>query len=224
MLRFGPAGSFALLSAAAVAGLACPACVNPKQDYDDYLARTADANFTPANTDDASFDGSSADGGFASQSYVMGCVSQATNGSVNDTTYFVATATFHASDTTGDGTFDFVDTALIATATDTTQSAGGDTIPINGSVVTGGKVDVVYGPTSIPASGDPLKIGPIVFSDTTLHFLIGPGTHLCATLSGDVTAPLPQTLVAANNICVFFPFSGATGTVTPLTQDQVHCP
>jgi hypothetical protein len=220
MIRFGAAGTLALLSA-----LATSACVDPQKDYEDYLARTADADTTPFTGEDSSFDGSSADGGFSNQSYVMACVSQATQDSVSDTTYFVATATFHATDSMGDGTFDFTDNALNANATDTTQTAGGAPATISGSIVTGGKVDVVFGMTTVPAPGDPLMLGPIVFTDTTLHFDIGPGTALCATLSGDVASPLPQTLVANMNICVFTPFSGSVGTVTPLTQDQVKlCP
>jgi len=221
MLRFWAAGSLAL-SALAFSSLS--ACVNPKTDYDDYLARTADAE-TTIPTGDASFDGLSGDAGFQNQSYVMACVSQSFNDSVTEPTLFVATASFMPTDSTGDGTFNFTDQALVVGATDTTDLApGGSPTPINGSAVTGGKVDVVFGPTSVPAAADPIMEGPIVFSDDTLHFYIGPGVNLCAGLSGHTTEPLVTTLTADQNICVFFPFEGATGQVPALTQAEFHCP
>ena len=222
-MRFGAAGTFALLSAAASALLV--SCVNPKTDYDDYLARTADADIT-VPTEDASFDGLSGDAGFMNQNYVMACVSESLQDDPTKPTLFIATASFLPSDSTGDGTMNFSDQALVVGATDTTNLAGSDPVAINGSVVTGGKVDVNFGATSVPANADPLGLGPIVFSDNTLHIYIlqGPGNNLCATLSGDTTEPLATVLHANANFCAFFPYQGAVGTVPPLTSANFHCP
>jgi hypothetical protein len=219
-LRFAGAASLALLSAVALF-----ACVDPKTDYDDYLARTVDADTIPVTTDDASFDGVSGDAsGFQGQNYVMACVSQTLMDNPAEPTLFVATASFMPTDTMGDGTFNFTDTALVVGATNTTDLAGGAPTPVNGSTVTGGKVDVVFGPTTIPASADPLVgEGPIVFTADTLHVLIGPGSNLCATITGHTTMPLATDLTM-DNFCIFFPFEGSTGQVPALTQDEFHCP
>jgi hypothetical protein len=222
MMRFGAAGTFALLSAAALLS-----CVNPKTDYDDYLARTADAN-TTVPTEDASFDGlSGSDAGFMNQDYVMACVSQTLQDDPTKPTLFIATASFIPSDSNGDGTFNFSDQALVVGSTDTSSAnIAGPPVSVNGSVVTGGKVDIVFGMTSVPAAADPLGVGvgPIVFSDNTLHVDISPGNNLCASLSGHTTAPLATTLDPTQNFCAFFPYQGVTGTVPPLTAANFHCP
>ena len=228
-MRFGAAGTFALLSAAASALLV--SCVTPKTDYDDYLARTADAD-TTLPTEDASFDGlSGSDAGFMNQNYVMACVSQSVSDNPNQPTLFIATASFIPSDSNGDGTFNFSDQALVVGATDTSSAnIAGPLVAINGSMVTGGKVDVNFGMTSVPAAADPLMLGPIIFSDNTLHVYIGPGTarpipsNLCAQLSGDTTEPLATVLDPKQNFCAFFPYQGATGTVPPLTAANFRCP
>jgi hypothetical protein len=222
MLRFGAAGFSALLLSLALVPSA--ACVNPKTDYDDFLARTADADLNGITPDEAGFDGYSGDAGFMNQSYVMACVSQSFGDSVSDVILFYAEASFIPTDANGDGTFDFSDTALVVGATNTSQSAGGGPMPINGSMVTGGQVNVVYGPTTIPGSADPIGDGPIVFSSDTLHFYIGPGVNLCGLLSGATTEPLVTMLNPADNICIFFPFEGSTGTIPALTQAEFHCP
>jgi len=219
-MRFGAAGTFALLSAAALLS-----CVNPKTDYDDYLARTADAN-TTLPTDDASFDGLSGnDAGFMSQNYVMACVSQTLGDNPAKPTLFIATASFIPSDSNGDGTFNFSDQALNVGATDTSSAnIAGPPVAISDSMVTGGKVDVVFGDTSVPAAANPLMDGDITFSDNTLHVYIGPGVNLCAQLSGTTVLPLPTTLDPTQNFCAFFPYEGATGTVPPLTAADFMCP
>jgi hypothetical protein len=220
MLRFGAAGNFVLLSGLALV----TACVNPKTDYDDFLARTADADINGISNDDASFDGSFGDAGFMNQSYVMACVSQSFQDSVTYPTFFISEASFAPSDSNGDGTFNFTDNALVVGATDTTDSAGGIPTVIKNVAVTGGKVDVDLGGTSVPASADPLMQGPIVFSDLTFHFYIGPGTNLCSLLSGSTTLPLATTLDPSQNICIYFPYSGSTGQIPTLTQAEFHCP
>jgi hypothetical protein len=226
MLRYEVGCLFALSTAAAVT-----ACVDPKKGYDDYLARTADADTVFVPTDDApfTFDASSgADAGFTNQSYVMACVSQIDQDSVAQTNYLSATATFTPSDDQGNGTFDFTDTSLTlgpnGTPPTSTTATAAAPYHVPNSTVTGGKVDVVFGPNTIPAAAEPLGTD-VVFTDTTLHVLIGPGDALCATISGDVTAPLTISLTASENICVFTPLAnGATGPIAALTQSQVHCP
>jgi len=219
MLRFRGAGTFAPLLALALA-----ACVDPKKDYDAFLARTADAETVPTISDDASIDVVGGDAaGYGNQQYVMGCVSSVTQDSVSSITLFVATASFVTSDSDGDGMFTFQDQPLNDTATDTTMIAGPPN-PQTTTTVKGGKVDVVVGANTVPTADDPLGTGPIVFTDLTLHFVLGPGTNLCAGLSGDTTLPLATTLLANQNFCAFVAFEGTAGTVPTFTQNQFQCP
>ncbi|HEY5241875.1 MAG TPA: hypothetical protein VIJ22_10430 [Polyangiaceae bacterium] len=215
MLRFSAAGSFALLSALALT----TACVDPAKDYDAYANRTADADFNGQSADDASFDGSGG-AGFTNLSLVMACVSQLLP-TIDKATYFTVTTTFNATDMSGDGTLDFSDTALALPATNI-KTAVGPPATIPGSVVTGGQVNVVFGPTNVPAPASPLG-SEIDFSDTTLEIRIQNGTLLCANLAGDVTSPEALALIPSENICIFAP-PGPGGTVPTFTAGQVHCP
>lgn len=220
MLRFSAAGSFALLSALALT----TACVDPTKDYDAYANRTADANFNGQNENDASFDGSGGTG-FTNLSLVMACVSQL-EPTIGQATYFTVTTTFNATDATGDGTLDFSDTALalspgFAPPTNISSAVGPPAI-VNGSTVTAGQVNVVFGPTNVPASASPLG-SEIDFSDTTLELRIQDGTLLCGNLAGDVTSPVSMPLTPSENICIFAA-PGADGSVPTFTEDQVHCP
>ncbi len=220
MLRFSAAGSFALLSALALT----TACVDPAKDYDAYANRTADADFNGQSADDASFDGAGGTG-FTNLSLVMACVSQL-EPTIGQATYFTVTTTFHATDMSGDGTLDFSDTALALspgfTPPANIRSAVGPPAIVNGSTVTAGQVNVVFGPTDVPAPASPLG-GEIDFSDTTLELRIQNGTLLCGNLAGDVTSPLPIALTPSENICIFAP-PAADGTVPTFTAAQVHCP
>ncbi|HEY3820096.1 MAG TPA: hypothetical protein VGL81_23185 [Polyangiaceae bacterium] len=220
MLRFEAAGTFALLAAVSVQA----ACVTPKDDLDSYETRTADSNFNGSTEDDAGFDASGA--GFSNLNLVMACTSQL-EPEVVDATYFTITATFHATDTSGNGTFDFTDTALVLNAGPTPPTNSSDTVGVpavvNGSVVTNGKVAVNFGATNVPAPASPLG-SEIDFSMTTLTILIQGGTLLCGNLGGVVTSPDSLTLNPAQNVCVFAP-PGTGGTIPTFTQSQFNqCP
>jgi hypothetical protein len=232
MLRYvaagvGPSFASSSLGLGALVIVALAACVDPNTDYADFLTRTADAMpALPAG--DAALDGSSPDAGFSGK-YVMACVSQVADSDPREATYFWITATYRPDASGVGGTFDFTDQALMLgpgspPAPPTSISEGvGDIVTVNGSVVSAdGRADVVFGPTVVPGSADAVvPTADIDFTNSTLHFVIGPGTHLCAELSGVVTEPLQVTLDPPLNICAL---TATDGPVTPLTQADVHCP
>jgi hypothetical protein len=222
-----PAFSLSFVAIASMVGFPVFACVNPKTDYDDFVARTADS-VPPVPTEDAAIDNASPESGFTGQ-YVMACVSQVSDSDPKDATYFQVMATFKPAASGVGGSFDFSDQALPlgpgSPPAPPTSTAGGigPIVTVLGSAVTAdGRCDVVFGPTVVPGAADAVVVGSdIDFTDSTLHFVIGPASHLCAELSGTVTSPLNVTLVAALNICALTP---TTGPVEPLTQADVHCP
>jgi hypothetical protein len=233
MLRVRPAGTFVLSTVCFVAtgtALALVACVDPKSDYDNYLART-EAGSSPTGDGGPISEGASPDAGFT-QEYVMACTSQLANGSAARATYFMVTVAYTPGAPGEDGTLDFTDQALAlgppmpgypSGSPPTRVSPGiGNVVTVNGSPVTpDGHCDVVFGPTSVPGAANPITGTDIQFTDSTLHFQVGPGSQLCAELSGDVTEPLILPLDPTQNICVF---KETTGPVEPLTQSEVHCP
>jgi hypothetical protein len=210
------------------------ACVNPQSDYDSFLARAAseavpagDASSESADDSESPEAGPGTLQGFTGQ-YVMACVSEVVDSDPKEATYFEVTATFHPAASGGGGTFDFSDQALPlgpgSTPPTTIFGAVGEIATVNGSVVTpDGHCDVVFGPTVVPGAADAVIIGAdIDFTDSTLHFIIGPGNHLCAELGGTITSPLDiPALTPSRNICAF---TATTGPVSPLTEAEVHCP
>ncbi len=219
-MRFGAAGTFALLSAAAAF-----ACVTPGNDYSAYEDRTANSDFT-VQGGDASFDGSGA--GFTNQNLVMVCTSQVAPASLSDATYFTVTASFHATDNSGNGTLDYSDTALAlgpnnAPPTNVSSAVGAPAV-VNGSVVTNGKVAVNFGPTDVPEPASPLG-AEIDFSQTTLTILVQGGTLLCGNLGGSVTEPLPIPMLdPTQNVCVFAPPNADGSLPSFMTSQFLQCP
>jgi hypothetical protein len=210
--------------------VALAACVDPNSDYNAFLLRTADAMPTlPA--DDASLDGASPEVAF-SGTYVMACVSEVEDSDPRYATYFWISAAFRPAASGGGGTFDFSDQALTLgpgsppappTSISTTERVG-DIVTVDGSVVSpDGRCDVVFGPTVVPGAADAVvPMQDIDFTNSTLHFVIGPGSHLCAELGGAVTSPLIiPALTPAKNICAL---TATDGPVMPMTQADVHCP
>jgi hypothetical protein len=195
-------------------------CVDPQTDYDSWLSRTADARAAASNPPDAApapLDGSVPQQGFT-QTYAMACVSQILNSDITEATLFTSTATFKPTAT--GGTFDFSDQTLLAHATSLSQLVGTPRT-VNGTpVAADGRCDVSFGDTTFPGSSNVVgEDGEI--QDTVLHFVIGPGTHLCASLSGNMVQPVTTALDPAQNICIYLP---TTDQIPPMTQDMVHCP
>jgi hypothetical protein len=208
MLRYLGAGAFCSLVATA--------CVDPQSDYNDYLNRTADARATPpSGGDDAELpDADLADAAGFKGTYAMVCGNQLVGNTGAQSTRFVANITYTPSVDSG-GSFTFSDQPLTAGATTITDLAvGGDaTTPQTVPVSPQGTCTISSGGTTIPGSADIVVQGaPIVFSDSALHFVISSSTQICASTTGDITAPVAETLVAGQNTCVFIPTSGAFTT------------
>lgn len=173
------------------------ACVDVKADYNDWIIRT---NYTRGNgvteTSDASSDaeGDGSVGGFT-QTYFMACVSDLGDESVTEATEFTATATYSPpADEGGNGTFDFSDAALMVGATSLSQTVESPAV-VNGSPVVGGFATVNFGAVTIPGAADPIGGADIVFSSLVLNFKVGPGDHICASLTGQLTSPDNEMLM-----------------------------
>ncbi len=218
-LRRDAAAAATSLGAGAVLGLVASGCVDPEHDFDDWLARTADArSFVPV-VEGGSSDSSLPDAGFGG-TYLMACLSSL-DPNPAQALLFRADARFMPATTGGGGTLDFSQTPLVKNAQTIDDSAPmGSTVTANGSAVApDGTCDVRVGATTIPASADPLG-AQIVFADSTLHVHVSTG-ELCAALSGHVTSPLDTNLDPTRSFCVF----RSQAAPFPVFQSgDFHCP
>jgi hypothetical protein len=202
----------------ALCAVAFVGCVDPKTDYDNWVASTVDAHVVPT-VDAGVVEASLPEGGFT-QTYAMACVSQIASDVISEATLFTATVTFTPS-ATGGGTVDFSDQTLMAGATSLSQLVGTPRT-INGNpVAPDGTFDVNFVESTFPGSANPVDGEDVDIQNCVLHFHLGPGTHLCSNLSGNLITPIMTPLDPAQNICIYLP---TTDQIPPMTQDMVHCP
>jgi hypothetical protein len=204
----------------AVAGLLASGCVDPKRDYDDWLARTADARSVVVTFEAGVSDAGAPETAFE-KTYLMACLSALSAGNAGEALLFKADAKFTPASGTGGGTFDFTQTPLVAHAHDITQAApNGMAVTVNGSpVAADGTASVHIGPTTIPMEADPIG-ADIVFTDSTLLFHVSEDA-LCAGLSGHVSEPVVSDLDPAQNFCIFRP---STSPFPAFQASDFHCP
>jgi hypothetical protein len=206
----------ALVAAALVLGGA--GCVDPKQDFDDWAARTADARSAGPVLEAGPSDSALPDASFGG-TYLMACLSSL-NPNPAEALLFKADARFTPSPG-GGGTFDFTQTPLVKGAQDITQIAPMAMTVVAPTATVGpdGTCDVHIGATTIPAAADP--IGPaIVFTDSLLHFHVS-AMPICASLSGHVTMPLTTDLDPAHSFCIL---QSPTPPFPTFAASDFHCP
>jgi hypothetical protein len=204
--------------ALAAASLVLAGCVDAKQDFDDWAARTANARSAGPVIEAGPSDSALSDASFGG-TYLMACLSSL-NPNPAEALLFKADALFTPM-AGGGGTFAFTQTPLVKNAQDVTQIAPmGTPVAVPSSpVAPDGTCDVHIGPTTIPASADP--IGPqIVFTDSSLHFHLT-ASPICASLSGHVTMPLTTDLDPTHSFCVLRP---STPPFPTFTAADFHCP
>ena len=198
---------------------AAAGCLDPKQDFNDWLTRSADARAGTVVVSDATFD-SELDGGF-DDTYVMACLPMLAGGDPTKALLFDAHVVFHQSGGAGDGTLDVTQTALVVGATDTSMTTGMP-VSVMGTPVMGGMATVDTGMITIPANANTLNTLPIVFSSSMLYFQIASPTQLCAGLAGMTTSPIMLTLDKTQNLCAF---KLPMGTAVPkFAKTDFHCP
>jgi hypothetical protein len=216
----GALGALGLLAAASTAS----GCINVKQDYDDWYDRTGDARAAQPVVDSGTFEASLPEGGF-DDTYFMACVSQIASSDITKATLFAAHVVYTPN---GDGTggqLTFSNQPLNSyqhTPTSLSDIAGPAATPVTTPVDADGKAAIVFGPSTVPGADNAVTGQDVLFAaDATLHFIIGPGTAVCSTLTGDITQPFKITLDPSRDLCVF---RQSTGDIPTLTQADVHCP
>ena len=221
MLRFGTGGAFC--GATLLAGAIVVACVTPENDYKDWQGRIA--NVEQELPEASVAEGGVIEGGLDtafSQQYVMACGTQLAPGDVTKATYYLVSIQF-APGSPGLGSVTLTDQALIVGAT---GISGSNLVGASGTttctVQSDGTCAASFGPSVVPAAADAeIANTEVDFADSTLHLVIGSETQICASLSGDVTSPVPTQLTAAQNPC---PFKETTGQIPSFTNADLHCP
>jgi hypothetical protein len=154
---------------------------------------------------------------FSGGAYYMACVAPSlAGGQTEGVLELKATVSVSA-----DGsTFFFAYIALENGVTDPTRTTGSPSAEFSGPI-SGASADVDLGYQVIPWSANPYGATDIEFTSLKLHLLIGPGTDLCAQVSGQVDVPVNARLSPPDSVCTCVPLSNPLPT---LEQSDVHCP
>jgi hypothetical protein len=204
-------------------------CVTPKDDYEDFLARTADARaalMVSPTTDAAPIDAALPETGFGG-TYYMACMTPQSGDSVANALSFDVTLQVVPPKDGGGSQVALTTLALVTRATNISQVAPGAVASTaTGTVDTMGVGAVVYSvPTTIPGGADPILPGAAIQINTgaAYQLTISSPTQICAGFSGYTSSPIPMTLAPAQNPCVFR-IPAADGSLPTLSADDFVWP
>jgi hypothetical protein len=213
--------------------IAIAACVTPKDDYEDFLNRTADAraallsppvvdagSMQEASPTEASSQGDGAsqtdapasgipDGGFTG-TYYMACMTPLSNGDVTKKLELVVTLQVTPVDGGGGDQVALTTLALTTVPNPATNisEVSPRAVPYTatGTLNQKGVGAVIYSVATVtPGDADPIVPGSDIHINAGAEYqlTITSPTQICGGFQGQSTTPIPQTLVPAQNPCVF---------------------
>jgi hypothetical protein len=209
--------------------LGLAACVTPKDDYDDFIARTADAraalSIVPEPMMDAGpREASLPDGGFEG-TYFLSCLPTLSGGDVTKALNFQATLEVLPS-ADGGSTMTFSGIALKVGAADLSDTVGATNVG-SGTIGAMGEGDVIIpAEIIIPGEANPIATGTAatIAPGADLKFYVTSATQLCAGLTATVTAPMMLKLAGNATPCILQEFPGPSGALPTLNACDYHCP
>ncbi|HEX8790632.1 MAG TPA: hypothetical protein VF765_06745 [Polyangiaceae bacterium] len=213
------------LFALALTSLVSVACVDPQQDYNDYVNRTADAHVPPPiGTSDAGIDTGplyAPDAGFSSNLYLMSCLTAQAEGDTTKASNSVGHLSFMPT-AGGGGTVTYGDQTLKINPTSLSDVTGAYAETGGGTIDAHGEGTVKWGMTSIPGDGDTVNPGQaLVFSSSQLDLHIESETQVCANFTGNLTSP---SVLPVGGPCVFRLLPSATSPLPKFQLSDFHCP
>ena len=214
------------VTAATLTCVVLPACVSPKDEYDDFVDRTADARAALSvvpEVDAGSFEAALPDGGFEG-TYYLTCLPLLALGDVTKALSFQAS--FEVLPAPDGGSMAALSAiALRLGATDLSDTVG-PTDMASGTLDASGVGNVTFADAlTIPKEADPVSTNDVTIgAGAYMAFYVSSATDLCSGFNADVTAPLPLTLVAAQTPCVMRRFAQPSGPLPALMTSDYHCP
>jgi hypothetical protein len=221
--RLALGASIALVALGMLAMLGGASCINPHDQYDEYLVNTEGARGGGASLIDATpAEAQAIDGGFH-DTYFAACLPVLAGGRTRLALRFRADVTYtptSASSKAGAIDIDFIPLSKDGT---TMGDVVGNHFGEKGAPVgDDGTFQADMGQPTIPAAGNPVSTNDIVFSTAVLHGILLGADLFCADLIGEVTSPVPESF-SGGNYCILQRLA-ADAPLPALTTDQFHCP
>ncbi len=214
----------------ALPGLVCASCLNPQDDYNDYVNRAADAQVPPppistgeaSTVDVASL--SAPDGGFTDNNFVMICVMFQLGADISKALLWQTQLVYSGGSNGGTLTFTADPLAAGSTSVENPLMGGPNITNYKATVTEHGYAPIGPLPTlNFPASFNGITGEPVQLQKAQILIQMESPTQICANIGGYIPEPAPVSLDTTQNACIFLPTdkNGQWGTVQ--TAD-VHCP
>jgi hypothetical protein len=217
------------LAVLALPGLVCASCLNPQDDYNDYVNRAADAQVPPSaiSTGEAStIDVASLrapDGGFSGD-YVMICVMFQLGADISKALLWKTQLVYSGGSNGGMLTFSADPLAAGSTSVDNPLMGPEDITNWQATVSEHGYATIGTLPTlNFPASFNGITGEPVQLEKAQILIQMESSTQICANIGGFIPEPAPVTLDPAQNACIYLPTNGSGQWASVQTSD-VHCP
>jgi hypothetical protein len=225
-----PEGLFDWALAWGLAAALAPAqgCVDPRTDYDDFIARVSAipppdaAPGASGDTGVASVPCSQVLASKPSGTFYGACLTTANAGDATAAIYVVVQNDVvpDADGTTGKVTI--TQTFLALHATNISQTVGPPQVYPTAPVTAACQYVVNAGTVNIPAAANSAG-ADLVLEDTRYRGKIENDDESCTALDAHVTAPVTVDLTQGGNYCVFRR-APASGAITPITLADFACP
>jgi hypothetical protein len=199
-------------------------CVDPKTDYEDYLARvptvTFDAGASDANT--SAVPCSTILAGNGSGTFYGACLTSASAGDPSAAIYAVLHETVAVNPGGATGQMTISQAYLQEHPTNVSQTVNAFTdypaLPISSDCT----YVFVAGDVTIPGAANSDMVDLVLTGTTYLSKLLSDNTA-CAAFSATLTAPISLDLTKGGSYCAF-QRAPADGTITPFTLADFTCP
>ncbi len=221
--------AFAVAVVGATLGVVSSACVNPRDDYDDFLRRTGGVRgvATQPAVDAAVQEAAAIDGGFSGASFSVACLPRLVGGKLLKALRFAAIVSYTPTSTSNKaGTIDIDLTPIVVGATEL-SSVVGEHIPSVGTTVVNpdGSFTADMGKPKVLSPANPISTNDIVFADVFVKGILLRDDYMCAELDGDILLPTALDLNDPGDFCVFKRVPSLTGPIPEITEDEFqHCP
>ncbi len=205
------------LLACGLLGMFATACVNARDQYDEYLERTDTVRGKdPSAIEAGVFEGAAPDGGF-SGTYAMTCLPNLLAGRVDRALRFVATITFDGAK------LNIVLRGMDKTATNL-SGAIGNSYTASATVGADAKFKWDFGKPEFPKEFNTIRDEAVAFSSATMDGILISEKKFCAELGGEIEKPSVVPLNESTDVCMIEQVASETADFPQYVREDFHCP
>ncbi len=205
------------IAASVLFGTLGTACVAAREQYDDYLGRTADVRGKdPTAVEAGVFDGAPPATPF-SGTYAIACLPNLLGGRVDRALHFIAKVDFDGSK------ISVVLRGMDKTATNLSGGIG-DTYSASSPVSANAKFLWDFGKPKFPREFNTIRDEDVEFSGATMSGILIGEKKFCAELGGQIVKPSVVELGETTDVCLIEQVSGETAPFPEYERTDFACP